>query len=70
MKSKLMDIICVIGFIVMIVMCGILVATLVKPDGRMYVFKYIAPETHTCYLITNNGICPIYNADGSLYVEE
>lgn len=69
MSDKIMNMICVIGFFIMICLCGVIIYFLVQPDDKMYVYKYIAPENHTCYLITADGICPIYNPDGSIYTE-
>lgn len=39
-------------------------------SNKLYLTKYISPETGVCYYITDNAIIPLYNADGTLHVEK
>lgn len=38
-------------------------------NQKVYLTKYISPDTGVGYYITDSGIIPIYNPDGSLYYE-
>lgn len=61
----------VVVFIIFVV-CGCRAAT-VTESGSIFVTFYTDPETGVEYVIYREdqagGICPRYNADGSLYVE-
>lgn len=37
--------------------------------GSCFVFTFQDPNTKVWYISTSEGVCPRYNADGSLYVE-
>lgn len=75
MKELIIDIaVLIIALMIVLVSYGI-----VKKNAQeevqnrieqVYIQKWVSPETHVCYYVTEYAICPIYNADGTFYEEK
>lgn len=65
-RISFIDVAVIIASAVIIVIA--LVFLLKINDNKLYLTKYVS-ETGVCYYITDSGIVPLYNPDGSLHIE-
>ncbi|MBQ0112687.1 MAG: hypothetical protein KBT03_06125 [Bacteroidales bacterium] len=67
-KLSIIDIATLIASAVIIIIA--LAFLLHLKSNKLYLTKYVSPETGVVYYITDNAIIPLFNADGTLYTEE
>lgn len=67
-KLSIVDIAVLLASAVMIIVA--LAFLLHLKSNKLYLTKYVSPETGVCYYITDNAIIPLFNTDGTLYTEK